>query len=56
LDQLGSDIDVVPLAEPDNVARLSDALRELNARVWTSGEPDGLAFEHDAESLARVAT
>jgi predicted nucleotidyltransferase len=51
-----TDVDVVPLAEPDNVAQLSDALRELNARVWTSADPDGLAFEHDAESLARSAT
>jgi hypothetical protein len=51
-----TDLDVVPLAEPDNVARLSDALRDLHARVWTSGDPDGLAFEHDAESLARNAT
>jgi predicted nucleotidyltransferase len=47
-----TDIDVVPEVERGNLANLSDALRELNARVWTSSEPDGLVFAHDAESLA----
>ncbi len=51
-----TDIDVVPEIERNNLARLSDALRELRARVWTSSEPDGLAFDHDAESLAMAPT
>ncbi len=51
-----TDLDVVPDVETGNLARLSDALRDLHARVWTAGEPGGLAFEHDAESLARTDT
>jgi hypothetical protein len=51
-----TDLDIVPATDSDNLARLSDALRDLRARVWTAGEPGGLAFEHDAESLARADT
>jgi hypothetical protein len=51
-----TDLDVVPDIAAGNLARLSDALRDLHARVWTAGEPAGLAFEHDAESLARADT
>jgi hypothetical protein len=51
-----TDLDVVPATDPGNLARLSDALRDLHARVWTAGEPGGLTFEHDAESLARADT
>jgi hypothetical protein len=49
-----TDLDVVPDTSRDNLARLSLALDDLNARVWTSSEPAGLAFRHDAESLARA--
>jgi hypothetical protein len=49
-----TDLDVVPDMERDNLNRLSLALDDLHARVWTSSEPGGLAFRHDAESLARV--
>jgi hypothetical protein len=51
---LTTDVDIVPRAARDNLARLSLALRDLHARVWTSSEPTGLAFDHDAESLART--
>jgi hypothetical protein len=51
-----TDLDVVPEATRDNLARLSLALDELHARVWTSSQPAGLAFRHDAESLARAET
>jgi hypothetical protein len=51
-----TDLDVVPDAGTANVARLSDALRDVHARVWTSADPGGLAFEHDAASLARSNT
>lgn len=50
------DLDVVPDVDPANLGRLSDALRDLHARVWTSSDPGGLAFEHDAASLARSDT
>jgi len=51
-----TDLDVVPESDAANLERLSVALRDLHARVWTSTEPEGLAFEHDAESLARAET
>jgi hypothetical protein len=48
------DIDITPSRAPDNLARLSAALREMNARIWTQPEPEGIAFDHDADSLADV--
>jgi hypothetical protein len=47
-----TDVDVVPDADPANLQRLSEALDDLHARVWTEGEPGGLPFDHDAASLA----
>lgn len=49
-----TDLDIAPERGPANLARLSQALRDLRARVWTSSEPEGLPFGHDAESLGRV--
>ena len=49
-----TDIDIVPDRHTVNLDRLSDALRELNARVWTSPEPKGVAFDHDGRSLGQV--
>jgi hypothetical protein len=49
------DIDVVPERGARNFERLSAALDELHARVWTSSEPEGIPFGHDEDSLARVA-
>ncbi|MFT4221126.1 MAG: hypothetical protein QM611_11515 [Microbacterium sp.] len=46
------DLDITPEREHDNLSRLSDALRELEARVFTQTEPDGLPFDHSATSLA----
>lgn len=46
-----TDIDVVPERSEDNLTRLSNALDELHARVWTSAEPGGIAFGHDGRSL-----
>lgn len=46
------DIDVTPRVTPDNLDRLSRALKKLNARVWAGGpDEEGLAFDHDAASL-----
>ncbi len=53
---LTTDVDVVPDPSPANLERLSRALRDLHARVWTAAEPDGVPFEHDASSLASVRT
>lgn len=49
-----TDIDVVPASDEDNLARLSGALRDLHARVWTASEPDGLPFDHSPTSLGAV--
>jgi hypothetical protein len=46
------DVDVVPERTEENLRRLSDALRALHARIWTSAEPEGIPFDHDARSLA----
>lgn len=48
------DIDVTPRVSQPNMARLSAALDELGAQVYTTGVPDGLPFAHDAASLAQV--
>ena len=49
-----TDVDIVPEEGRDNLARLSAALKELNARIRVAGEPEGIPFDHSAESLARV--
>jgi hypothetical protein len=46
------DIDITPETSQDNLARLSQALAELGARIRTDSVPDGLPFRHDATSLA----
>ena len=45
------DVDVVPLDDEANLARLSDALRELDAKV-RNGDEEPLPFAHDSTSLA----
>src|SRR5437588_3943248 len=47
------DVDVVPAATRDNFARLSSALKELDAHVRAEGV-DPLPFDHEADSLAAV--
>ena len=49
-----TDIDVVPASDSETLARLSDALRDLHAKVWTASEPDGLPFDHSPTSLGAV--
>jgi hypothetical protein len=45
-------IDLTPETSQENLRRLSQALTELDARIRTTGVPDGLPFSHDATSLA----
>jgi hypothetical protein len=49
------DIDVTPDGSRGNLAKLSAALKELGARIRTHVVPEGLEFDHDAESLARAS-
>ena len=51
-----TDIDITPSRALKNLARLSLALRELDARIRVEGVPDGVPFNHDATSLARMPT
>jgi len=44
------DVDIVPEAKADNLARLSKALKVLDAKV--RGGDEALTFDHDANSLA----
>jgi len=48
------DVDVTPNRDPQNLQRLSQALRDLDARIRVDDLEEGLAFAHDAGSLARV--
>ena len=50
------DIDFTPDDTADNLQRLSDALKELGARVRTDMDDGGVPFDHDAASLGRVST
>lgn len=45
------DIDVTPEASRENLARLSQALTDLGARIRTEAVPEGVRFSHDATSL-----
>jgi hypothetical protein len=49
-----TDVDVVPEDAHANLERLSEALKELGARIRTTGERDGVPFDQSVESLARV--
>lgn len=53
-DIVTTDVDITPDPAPDNLDRLSAALRKLNARIWTQPVPHGLPFDHDAASLQDV--
>jgi hypothetical protein len=44
-----NDADICPARTPANLTRLAAALRELDARVRTDSEPDGLAFDRSPE-------
>jgi len=49
-----TDVDVVPESTPDNLERLSAALDELHAKVWTDAELGGVPFDRGPSSLASV--
>jgi hypothetical protein len=54
-DLVTGDIDITPATGNDNLARLSRALTDLDARIRTDEAPAGLPFAHDAASLKRGA-
>jgi hypothetical protein len=52
-DLVTGDLDITPATGDENLARLSRALDDLDARIRTEAVPEGLPFAHDAQSLAR---
>jgi hypothetical protein len=52
--RMTADADITPARDKANMVRLASALRDLNARVYTEGVPDGLAFDVSARTLARA--
>jgi hypothetical protein len=46
------DVDITPARDRNNLDRLARALRELNARIRTDNEPDGVEFACDGDFLA----
>ncbi|MGH3969252.1 MAG: hypothetical protein ACRDTV_14345 [Mycobacterium sp.] len=48
------DMDITPLTDRTNLARLEESLTELNARIRTESEPEGLPFSCDAETLSAI--
>jgi hypothetical protein len=50
-----NDADICPDPDPENLDRLAAALREMDARIRTHAEPDGVAFAADRHVLARMA-
>ena len=52
--RLTADADITPADSPANLERLSAALRELHARVFTESVPEGLAFDCSGKALARA--
>jgi len=52
--RLTADADIAPALDIRNLTRLSAALRDLRARVYTQSMPEGLPFSCDAETLSRA--
>lgn len=50
-----TDVDITPERDRQNLERLARALEDLDARIRTEGEPDGLPFDRAAETLERVS-
>lgn len=48
-----TDVDITPDRAGENLEQLAAALVELDARIRTEGEPDGLPFDRSAKMLAR---
>jgi hypothetical protein len=51
---LTNDADICPDPSSENLERLAAALRDMDARVRSDAEPQGVAFSADANFLRRV--
>jgi hypothetical protein len=52
--RLTADADVTPSRDPANLDHLAQALRELDAKIYTESIPEGLAFDCSAAILRRA--
>jgi hypothetical protein len=52
--RLTADAEITPEGSSENLERLAEALREVDARVFTEGVPEGLTFDCSAATLART--
>jgi hypothetical protein len=52
--RLTADTDITPAHDDENLDRLSAALLDLRARVYTESVPEGLPFSCDAPTLSRA--
>ncbi len=52
---LTQDVDITPEASAANLKRLMTALEEMNARLRSAADPDGIDFPFDAKLLATKA-
>jgi hypothetical protein len=50
-----TDVDITPDVAPRNLARLAEALDEMDARIRVEGEPDGVMFDRSAKMLAQIS-
>lgn len=50
-----NDADIVPSPDPQNLERLAAALRDLDARLRVSGEPEGMSFDPHPALLASMS-
>ncbi len=53
--RLTADADIAPATNDENLERLASALVEMDARVFTEGVPEGLAFDCSSRTLANAA-
>ena len=51
---LTNDADICPDQSAENLERLAAALREMDARIRTEAEPEGVAFSADPDLLRRM--
>ena len=49
-----ADADITPARDAENLRRLAEALRELDARVYTESVPEGLPFDCSPPTLSRA--
>ncbi|MHC4108109.1 MAG: hypothetical protein ACYSTY_08495 [Planctomycetota bacterium] len=49
------DLDIVPQREPENLDRLAAALRTLEARIRTAGQPEAHDFDCSGDFLRNLA-